>query len=375
VNLSYTKEFDLEPINSPKRRKIVTTIALLVTILGTIPSFAGTKDGGGGKGVVCLNPDKSIKSVELLDLWEARELYERKIPSSDAPVPDQIRAGIERIKYVIQYPYQRGQGGPGGMLSGAAAFAADLVDTARMFYEPNWGNVKRVRGIKLAPTNDSYEEASPTGDCKIRQLVRYKDLGIGGGPRILIAQDLVDRMNKTNQVALALHEALYTVMRKFGETTSVRVRRAVGYVMSGESFKSLETFVTGPHITCETNAPDTTSIPTRTRIHFVRRNGMNQAFPEVISESPFMGFEDPHSGEGSPSLEALYEHIQETTREGHGGWGMGFSLGASPVDFDSQVDFSAGLSGNKKIALTLTHSSSGVPVPQTIDLTCKYLTN
>jgi hypothetical protein len=71
-------------------------------------------------------------------------------------------------------------------------------------------------------------------DCGIEQIVNYQPVGAP----ILLNQDLFEKMDLTNQAALIAHEAYYELLRRFaGETTSIRVRRAIGYVFSGHAFE------------------------------------------------------------------------------------------------------------------------------------------
>ena len=46
----------------------------IALILFSIPSFAGDTAGNGGGGIVCRTPSGEVKSVELLDYWEGREI-------------------------------------------------------------------------------------------------------------------------------------------------------------------------------------------------------------------------------------------------------------------------------------------------------------
>jgi hypothetical protein len=349
--------------------KALTGILALVTMSLSVsafarPGFAGPNDGGGGKGVVCRNEDGSIKSVELLDLWEARMLYDHEIVSSKASIDDQIKAGIERLKNVVVYPYEVHYADR--LLKGGDALADSLRRFAIPINSENWGNVKRLRGVTLAPTQDSFEDASPTG-CQIEQLVRYKDAGLGGGTNeALMNQDLVDRMDLTNKAALALHEALYAVLREFGETTSLRVRRAVGYAMSGRSFKSLDSFLKGPHITCESAARDSDDISPRTRIHYAKQsNGLVTIFPEKIGGILMMGFEQENSGTDQ-SVEELYRSIAHG-----GGFGGGVGLSTSPVDFDLSAMVMA--KGKGVVEIQLRRSASGVPALSKENLRCTFV--
>ncbi|MGZ3700974.1 MAG: hypothetical protein ACXWSD_04285, partial [Bdellovibrionota bacterium] len=63
---------------------------------------AGPGVGGGGGVVLCLNPDQSVKSVELVDLVESK-FYDHTSPSPQLaalPWEEQVKATMNRIAFV-----------------------------------------------------------------------------------------------------------------------------------------------------------------------------------------------------------------------------------------------------------------------------------
>jgi hypothetical protein len=219
------------------------SIALLLT---TLTAYAGGVDGGGGKGVVCRDAKGRIRSIELLDLWEARVLYGRTLSPSHKPLAKQVGEAIDRLKNAVENTYSHKDPRTGKSVTGADETKFQLENEALRFLKVN-SAVRRLHGITLNPTPDSSEPAYPK-DCQVEQVVNY----ISSGPaQILINQDLWEKMNSTQQAALIVHEAFYRFLRDFNETNSVRVRRAVGYVFSGNSFPPLEATLPSPHIVCE----------------------------------------------------------------------------------------------------------------------------
>lgn len=198
---------------------------LILLSMFVTPAFAaglGGEAGGGGKVVVCKNHAGKIASVELLDLWEARKIYSRKVEPVTGDLSAAVDAELVRMKNA--YPYQ--------MVSGEQeTFLEDLRGHASSFLV--WDNrIKRLRGVKLTLTDDSYEVARPD-NCEIEQLVNYQDNGF-----IYIDQDLWDKMDKTNLAAAIVHEAFYALLRvRAKEPNSIRVRRTVGLVASGCVFE------------------------------------------------------------------------------------------------------------------------------------------
>lgn len=219
-------------------------------------AFAGANGSGGGMGVVCKNADGSIKSVELLDLWEARVIYSRIPVSSSASVADVVEQNLQNLKNSIYAAEMCVGNGAGhdycdGVQGPEALYQMLKFETDR-FLTPNLPQVHRLRGANLKKTDDAFEVVTPS-DCKIAQLVRYKDTPYGGD--ILINQDLVDHMDKTNEAALYIHEAYYAFLRSSGkEKSSLRVRRTVGLSFSGHKFKTLESFLPKQYYECSSGA-------------------------------------------------------------------------------------------------------------------------
>ena len=211
-------------------------LVLMATIYSNIAN-AGLRDGGGGKGVVCRTPTGKVQSVELLDLWEFQEVYGQPVKRSTSPLRAQIIKAIESLKYSTQSEiYDQTPG-----------FLENFLQKTADKFLNNSKDVYRRHNITLVSTDDSLEVAIPNGNCKIEQIVNYIDSS--AAPKILINQDLVEKMSSTDQAALYLHEALYLFLRgksdlsefdNYVEPNSVRVRRAIGYVMAGNQFPSLE---------------------------------------------------------------------------------------------------------------------------------------
>lgn len=211
---------------------------LSLMLLSSLPVLAGNGSTGGGMGVVCKNADGSIKSVELLDLWEARVIYNRPAIISSASVADQMEEQLQNFKNSV-YAAEMCAGHGVCDMQGPEAFYLMLKSQTDDFLNLDLARIHRVRGATLKKTDDAYEVVTPS-NCEIAQLIRFKDTPYGGD--VLINQDLVDHMDNTNEAALYLHEALYVYLRG-GDKSSLRVRRAIGLSFSGHEFKTLESFL------------------------------------------------------------------------------------------------------------------------------------
>ncbi|MGH1469304.1 MAG: hypothetical protein ACRBBP_10590 [Bdellovibrionales bacterium] len=214
----------------------------------TLDLTRGPISSGGGMGVVCYDlSGKNVESVELLDLWEARKLYDRTIKNSDLSAKELVLEQMHNLKHSID---SNGLvvGTPEGDLKGPDALYSNLEWHALDFlYDGKLPNVKRLRGVELTLTNDAFEVIKPVS-CKLQQLVRYTDTVHGG--QILINQDLVDKMDSENLAALYLHEAFYTYLREFNEQSSIRVRRTIGLIMSGYKFEPWDFFLPKEYVEC-----------------------------------------------------------------------------------------------------------------------------
>ena len=76
---------------------------VIVGLLFGSLAFAGGVSGGGGKTVVTRD-NQGKKVVQLLDLWEAENIYGRKINYSNAPVAEQVSVALNSIKHALRHP-------------------------------------------------------------------------------------------------------------------------------------------------------------------------------------------------------------------------------------------------------------------------------
>lgn len=255
-------------------------ILLALLSIGSVAQAAGgTEVGGGGKGVVCRNSDGTVRSVELLDLWEARTLYGRQIQISDAPVAEQVSAVIKNMSRVHvpsfdSIPYNELQ---------SEVTTALIEQAANVFLgkPAPYISVKWLRGTTLTQTDDSFEDARPT-DCAVEQIATYKNAVMNS--TFLVNHDLFDKMDKTNQAALIIHEAFYSAYRSPNMVTksSVRARRAVGYLFAGGKIDA-EPDATTPHQICHAVAKDSSKTKSKIEIAFFDDRKSDRLVGAVIS--------------------------------------------------------------------------------------------
>lgn len=219
----------------------------IVLLFLAYPAFAGPSITGGGKGVVCRNADDSVRSVELLDLWEAENLFNRKISRSEASVEDQVKEAVQRMKDIKVGGFDD----PAMIEAVAEATVSMIQEGTDVFFGKPWPRmtIQHLHGVTLTLSQDSFEDARPA-DCAVEQIVLYKL----DGSTFYINDDLFGMLPKTDQAALIVHEAFYSLMELRGmkatTPSSVHSRRAVGYVFSGGKFDALPD-LNKPHVTCQ----------------------------------------------------------------------------------------------------------------------------
>lgn len=202
-------------------RSLFSTLALATlsiafgqSALADILPLIGADSSGGGKVVACRNSDGSLRSVELLDLFEARALYglgaSSKLDSIDdyfAVVEAKLRDIYKGARFTVSPFY--------------------LVEEAR----------SRMRllpqGTELVNLDDAQEIALPIG-CKTEQLAVYRENAL-----LLINSDLWSALDARNQAALFVHEAIYQIDRYSEAENSIYARKVTGHLFSDFHFEPL----------------------------------------------------------------------------------------------------------------------------------------
>ena len=201
-----------------------------------MPSRHGVISGGGGRSVVCRNQDGSIKSAEVLDLYEARVQYGLPL----------LMTGVDYRDIYANVLASLGEGrGPN--------FAHSLLSSAHYI-----DLQKRIlpNGVALHEIDDSKEVLIPNG-CKVEQLANYIDAS-----QILFNGEIWNALDETNKAALIAHETIYLYFRDHGAANSIHARKAVGYGFSGVKLEDVAEGVTDSTIQCESTFGGK-SIPTK----------------------------------------------------------------------------------------------------------------
>lgn len=168
----------------------------------SLSSFAGNERGNGGNAVVCRNTDGTIRSAELLDLYEGRALQGLDYDALAGTVEDNYSRIIES-SFGILPPEER--------------LKFDLVKNSFKMLPP---------GVALESIADSRQIIVPR-DCKIEQVANsYNALNI------FVVSDIYNHFSDLDRLGLLLHEAFYHLDRHGQIVDSRYTRRVVAQILS-----------------------------------------------------------------------------------------------------------------------------------------------
>lgn len=343
-------------------------------------AFVGGSEGtGGGKGVVCRVPDGRVESVELLDLWEAREIYGRAPDANSGTLEEQLARAIARMKYSVQLGVGVTLSNYDGDFTEPEYLEFYLKKFSKMFTGDS-KSLRRLRNTKLTLTNDSFEFAEPQGPCAIEQVVNFVDAPVF--PLILVNQDLVDKMDVKNKAALYLHEAFYLYMRGYSsnlgfvgyrEPDSQRVRRAIGYVFSGGSFESLEGFIAGRD-TVQCGGSDAGGHNPSEFILYQDDSGESRLLTIQLFGRPAVGF-FPNVHESVMPRDSIIENKScnwdsRPLGMGPGSYGM---AGSGPIDFQAYYWIGFDCQNGKQVPYLQQDTSTRFAADAAQRLSCRFV--
>jgi hypothetical protein len=179
----------------------------------------GVINGGGGRGVRCLK--NGVQKVEVLDLYEARTLY--NLPTVDFGTSEE--AAKDKLAALLAKHFWNPSSSsmPQFTRYMRAAMVDEFLDNVRFIEE----------GKTLRLANDAYEPTLEKG-CEPVQIGFYYDESV-----LLVDKALWNQLNLTNKMALIAHEALYFLARQNGTTNSMSTRKLVGMLFSPKGVRPL----------------------------------------------------------------------------------------------------------------------------------------
>ncbi len=185
---------------------------------GTPIELNGTINGGGGKGVLCLN--RGQQTYEVLDIYEGREHHKLKYSK-------EIRSEKEMVDTILDLLVRHFQ----NLFGSEKDLRAEIK---KEFIEPLLNSIKYTeKNQRLKFVGD---DLSPliADNCKPIQLAIYYDEAV-----LLIDGNYWAKLNWLNRTALLLHELIYRLAREKGQVNSIQSRRLVGSMLSDTGAKPI----------------------------------------------------------------------------------------------------------------------------------------
>ncbi|MBS1962887.1 MAG: hypothetical protein JST04_11770 [Bdellovibrionales bacterium] len=197
-----------------------------VSISIFLAAFAGPRDvraeGGqthGGGAIVCRSPNGAITRAEVLDVFEARELYGlNPVAVTDVDATRTAMLGSLRSRYL-----------------GKSLYPAYLEQTLAMLH-PRFKLLNP--GVRLEVIPDAFPKINIRG-CEIEQLASFNDDGV-----ILLDREIMGALDPLNRLAIELHESAYLLDRKWRKATnSVFARKLVGFLLADHADPKLDPMI------------------------------------------------------------------------------------------------------------------------------------
>lgn len=187
-------------------------------ILGVLVSFnvyaGGGTVGNGGVGIACHNSNGTISSLEILDFWEGRNLYNLKIKDNDDSYDKIMETELKKL--------------------GLITFGDKHQDVYLDIFNDRIQKkiVMLPDGVHLQLTKDINTVLLPPKNCEFVQIANYTNNGI-----LYIDSSLWNLLNEKNKAGLLSHETLYWYLRGHehfnNDQDSVRVRKTIAYLFAG----------------------------------------------------------------------------------------------------------------------------------------------
>jgi len=209
-------------------QKILGSVLLVgaIAFLTANLAIAGGFSDGGANAIVCVDSQQNISKVELLDLFEARNLR------NQTPLPDERHYSV--IADELSHNISRG-------------FLPNPISLGVLTRQLDAKKHILLPGVRLKPISDSdHFIQPPSPNCEIKQVAIYRVQT----DKLYVVGDFWEKMDSVNKAALLVHEALYYETRFYGETNSDRTRIAIGHAVGGANFTPANDDVPDSAIRC-----------------------------------------------------------------------------------------------------------------------------
>lgn len=207
------------------RNLSLSTFALAITLNAAI---AGVGSSGGGKGVVCRDPQGRINQAMVLDLYEAVYEYGLKLRPSARSLDQDYAIYVQILRRIVGDPRPVGQ---------------EVIRQMLRFVRFT------ASGVHLPAIADAGQVPSLPNACRLEQIAIYHD-----DTNVLdVDREIWQSLDSLNQAALIAHEEVYKNYRDAGDVTSEKVRSLVGALFSTTPPKPQFAGVSGAYAECWAN--------------------------------------------------------------------------------------------------------------------------
>jgi len=342
-------------------------LAILLLFTATLAAASdGAVSGGGGRVVICPGINGGPQSVQLLDLWEAKAIFNQKETLATGDLAADVNMALIALKNAYNNRYQ-------SIINGVMVDGQDLVFDymqirAQMFLSSNDQNVIRISNMTFDLTDDADELGRPTG-CQEGQVVVYDP-----NDRIYIAQDLYVQMSEVDQAALIAHEAFYAWLRRYSnETNSLRTRRAIGYVFSGNTFS-----LNLPNVPKGATVCRSSDSGLAENIIYLWSNGTNAStgrpvysvFFNQVENTPLMGLKQSSFDLNPPADDAFFSNGEKCPAGVSHQSTFGFPP-SGPEEFDRGLYFRF-YCHNGTLTTSIIDTRPGAQGPTEVPVTCNF---
>jgi hypothetical protein len=190
-------------------------VFISIHLLFTLSVYSGPISSGGGGVFVCRDKQGQINHVEMIDLWEIKNIPEKQYTVLESnELPDvQIERALTKIETLAP--------------TFAKAIRMEVLNQRNMYQPLN-------PGIRLVPPTDMGTPYRKEG-CEVAGMLYYDSWK----KRISYDPEYFSHLNSNTQIAAAyLHEAIYKILRAppHENINSIFTRTIVGNLLSDYQF-------------------------------------------------------------------------------------------------------------------------------------------
>jgi len=186
---------------------IFLPLVILSISLAAARDGNGDERGNGGDVLECSFADSPV-TLELLDIFETREIHEKELSLGDnsLTVEKKVEIVLNRLKL----------------------FSKRRALKYKKWFDSFYKESKFLKDVNFGDIQDSSHIFIPN-NCKLKQIINQQNPRFSNDKRYFINKNLWDQLDNNNRAALILHELIY---REMQTPTSIPVRRFIAYLIS-----------------------------------------------------------------------------------------------------------------------------------------------